>query len=263
MDCTPLLWQTTWMGFNQTAVKTVVEEIRFDGAGIPEPPDPRELQFKNAARDSSPRTSRQPRAVLCGSYRRDIPSLVRAYEKLSAAGMRVLSTAGIDFAEIEGFVLNQDEAGIRPEAVETVPLNCIRAADLVWLHAPDGYVGLSGALEIGFANAAGIPVYAEEMPSDTALRPLVTISRLDELIAQTSTGEMVDAGISAPPLRDHSSATSRARVDEHKSAHEITMLISDEIGELARRNPGQRQRLSRTSKTCVASPVFGRRPASA
>ena len=177
MDSTPLLCQTTYVGFNQTAVKTAVVEIGSAGEGTPEPPDQRELQLKNAASESFEQFSGQPRAVLCGSYRRGIPSLVRAYEKLSAAGIRVLSPSGLDFvAEIDRFVLNQDEVGIPPEAIERHRLNCIRAADLVWLHVPDGYVGLSGALEIGFANAAGVPVYAEEMPSDTALRPLVTIS---------------------------------------------------------------------------------------
>ena len=75
-----------------------------------------DLQLKNAASESFEQFSRQPRAVLCGSYRRGIPSLIRAYEKLSAAGIRVLSPSGLDFvAEIDGFVLNQDEVGIPPE----------------------------------------------------------------------------------------------------------------------------------------------------
>ena len=196
--------------------------------------------------------------MLCGSYQRGIPSLVRAYEKLSAAGMRVLSPSGLDFvAGIDGFVLNQDEVGIPPEAVERLPLNCIRAADLVWLHAPDGYVGLSGALEIGFANAAGVPVYAEEMPSDIALRSLVTISPLDQVIAETSTGEKDNPGASLLPLQEYSSAIARERAHEHKSAQDIMVLITDEIGELARQNPGQRQRLSRTSKTCAGSSGYG------
>jgi len=237
------------MGFNQTAVKTAVEELGLGGAGTPEPPDQLELQLKNAACEPSGQFSRQPRAVLCGSHRRGIPSLVGAYEKLSAAGLRVLSPTGVDFiAEVDGSVLNQDEAGIPPEALERLRLNCIRAADLVWLHAPDGYVGLSGALEIGFANAAGVPVYAEEMPSDIALRSLVTVSSLDQVIAETTTGEKDDPGASLLPPQAYPSAIARERAYEYKTAQEIMLLITDEIGELARQNPGQRQRLSRTSK---------------
>lgn len=236
------------MGFNPTAVKNAVAELGFGGEGAPKSSDQVELRLKSTTSESFEQFFRQPTAVLCGSYQRGIPLLVRAYEKLSAAGMRVLSPSGLDFvAEIEGLVPNVDEAGIPSEAIEWLPLNCIRAADLVWLHAPDGYVGLNGALEIGFANAAGVPVYAEEMPSDIALRSLVTISPLEQVIAETSTGEKEDPGASLLPLQGYYSRFARERAHEHKSAQDIMLLITEEIGELARQNPGQRQRLSRTS----------------
>jgi hypothetical protein len=234
------------MGFNQTAVKTAVGRIGTGGEGTPESSDQRELRLKNAARESFEQSSRQPRAVLCGSYQRGLPSLVGAYEKLSAAGMRVLSPSGLDF--VDAFALDQDEVRVPPEAIEWLPLNCIRAADLLWLHAPEGYVGLSGALEIGFANAAGVPVYAEEMPSDIALRSLVTISPLDQVIADTITGEKDTPGASLLPLQEYYSAFAREPACGHKSEQDIMRLITEEISELARRNPGQRQRISRTSK---------------
>lgn len=234
------------MGFNQTAVKTAVKEIGSDGEGSPESSDQPELGLKNGTSESFEQISRQPRAVLCGSYQRGMPSLVWAYEKLSAAGMRVLSPSGLDF--VAAFALDQDEPGTQPESIEWLPLNCIRAADLVWLHAPEGYVGLSGALEIGFANAAGVPIYAEEMPSDIALRSLVTICPLDQVILETIAGEKDNPGASLLPLQEHYSTFAREPVDGHKSEHDIMLLITEEIGELARRNPGQRHRLSRTSK---------------
>ena len=236
------------MGFNRTAVKTAVGEIGSGGAGTLEPPDPLELQLKSGASEWVEQFSRQPTAVLCGSYQRGIPSLVGAYEKLSAAGMRVLSPSGFDLvAESDGLVTNQHEVGIPPEDIDRLRLDFIRTADLVWLHAPDGFVELSGAMEIGFANAAGVPVYAEEMPSDRALRSLVTVSPLDHAIAETSTGERDDPGASVFSLQEYDSAIALHRVHEHKSAGDIMLLITEEIGELSRQNPGQRQRLSRTS----------------
>ena len=121
---------------------------------------------KRRAPGTERKLSRQPRAVLCGSYRRGIPSLMRAYEKLSAAGLRVLSPSGFDFVvEIDGFVLNQDEVGIPPEVTDRLRLNCIRTADLVWLHAPDGYVELSGASEIRLCERCRGTVYADECPA--------------------------------------------------------------------------------------------------
>ena len=239
------------MGFNQTAAKTAVGEVGSGGVGAPEPPDELELQLKNAGLESFDRFSRQPRAVLCGPYGhgRGIPSLVRAYERLAAAGMRVLSPLGFDVvADIDGFVLNRDEVGIPPEATGGVRLNCIRTADLVWLHAPHGHVDASGASAIGFANAAGVPVYAEEMPSEVALCSLVIISSMDQAIARSSTGEKDSTGGSPLLLQEFYSAIARESRSTHKSAHDITLLITEEIGELARQNPGQRHRLSHTSK---------------
>ncbi len=112
-------------------------------------------------------------------------------------------------------------------------------------------------MEIGFANAARVPVYAEEMPSDIALRSLVTISPLDQVIAETSTGEKGNPGASLLPLQEYYSANARGRAHEHKSAQDIMLLITEEIGELARENPGQRRGLSRTSKTGAGSWGYG------
>src|ERR1700722_8282668 len=217
------------MGFNPTAVKSAVKALGSGAEAAPESPEQVELRLKNAAGESFEQLFRQPTAVLCGSYERGIPSLVRAYQKLSAAGMRVLSPSGLDFVvEIDGLVPNVDEGGPTSDAIEWLPLNCIRAADLVWLHAPDGYVGLNGALEIGFANAARVPVYAEEMPSDIALRSLVTISPLDQVIAETSTGDKGNPGASLLPLQEYYSAIARGRVHEHKSPQDVMQLITEE-----------------------------------
>lgn len=219
------------MGFNRTAVKTAVTDTGSTSHEALELPDQLELQLKS----THDQFYRQPRAVLCGSYRRDIPGLVRTYEKLTAAGMRVLSPTGLDFvAEIDGFVLNQDEVGTPPEMIERLHLNCIRAADLVWLHAPEGYVGISGALEIGFACSAGVPVFAEESPSDIALRSLVSITSLDEAIAQTSAGDKDAPGASLLPLQEYYSAIARERGYDHESAQDTMLLITEEVGELAR-----------------------------
>jgi hypothetical protein len=242
------------MGFDQTAVKTVGEEIGSGGEGTREQPDRPDVDVHDATTGSPEQFAHQPTAVLCGSYQRGVPSLIRAYEKLSAAGIRVLSPSGLDFmAEIDGVVLNQLEGGITPEAVEKLRLNCIRSADLVWLHAPDGYVGLSGALEIGFANAAGVRVYTGEMPSDVAVRSHVSISTLDQVIEQLSTGEGDNLGASLLSLREDDSTSARQRLHENKTAQEIILLISEEIGELARQNPGQRQRHPPSSESHTAS----------
>ena len=76
-----------------------------------------------------------PRAVLCGSYKRDRAGLFRVYDELVVTGCQVF----------------------------------------VMLHAPKGYVGLSAAMEIGFATAQGCPVFSRTAPQDIALRRLVNV----------------------------------------------------------------------------------------
>jgi nucleoside 2-deoxyribosyltransferase len=48
-------------------------------------------------------------------------------------------------------------------------LRALRESDIIWLHAPDGYVGVSAAYELGFAAAIGKPVFSFNTPTDEML----------------------------------------------------------------------------------------------
>jgi hypothetical protein len=73
---------------------------------------------------------------------------------------------------------------------------------------------------------------------------------LGTTILDSTMSEDVDSlGASLLPLQEYGSAIARERAYEHTSAHDIMLMITEEIGELARQNPGQRQRLSHASKT--------------
>ena len=115
-----------------------------------------------------------PRAVLCGSYKRDREGLWRAYDELVTTGCQVLSPRRMWFDDA-AFVRDTAEQDIPPQAVEAWHLSAICQADFVMLHAPDGYVGLSAAMEIGFATAQECPVFSRIAPQDIALRGLVKV----------------------------------------------------------------------------------------
>ena len=116
-----------------------------------------------------------PRAVLCGSYKRDREGLWRAYDELVTTGCQVLSPRRMWFDDA-AFVRDTAEQDIPPQAVETWHLSAIRQANFVMLYAPDGYVGLSAAMEIGFATAQKCPVFSRTAPQDIALRGLVKVA---------------------------------------------------------------------------------------
>jgi mazG domain protein len=81
----------------------------------------------------------------------------------------------MQFDDDEAFVRDAAEQGMSPLEIETGHLLAICQADFVMLHAPDGYVGLSAAMEIGFATAQECPVFSRTAPQNIALRGLVKV----------------------------------------------------------------------------------------
>jgi nucleoside 2-deoxyribosyltransferase len=54
-------------------------------------------------------------------------------------------------------------------------LAAIEASDFLWLVDPDGYVGTSASMEIGYAVAVETPVFATTPPNDLTLRNYVQV----------------------------------------------------------------------------------------
>src|SRR5260370_7309963 len=92
------------------------------------------------------------------------------YEELRDLGCQVLSPSNvIAVRETDGFVFMEGEESQLPDAIETRHLDAIQRANFVWLHAPQGYVGPTGSLEIGFARAIGVPVFSKDPVKDPVI----------------------------------------------------------------------------------------------
>jgi hypothetical protein len=116
------------------------------------------------------------RCVLSGSFRRDFANLERDYHELVLAGCQVLSPHRLDFADPEAaFVKDRAEADLSPAEIEKHHLLAVRQADFVWLHCPEGYIGPSAALEIGYAMSERKPIFSKTAPSEPGLQPFVTV----------------------------------------------------------------------------------------
>ena len=116
------------------------------------------------------------KVVVCGSFHRDLEGLRRVCVALLALGCQVLSPRSLDFKDAEGsFVRTKEEVGFSEEEIERWHLQAINLADFVWLHAPEGYVGISGAFEAGFSTAKGIPIFSSSEPKDPVLIPYVNV----------------------------------------------------------------------------------------
>ncbi len=115
-------------------------------------------------------------AAVSGSFHRHMEAISAAVRELVTVSVRVLSPADPRVVAHQGeflFVASDRLRSVR--LIQDRHLESIRAADFLWLICPDGYVGQSASMEIGFAAGAGVPIFATRVPSDLTLREYVTI----------------------------------------------------------------------------------------
>jgi hypothetical protein len=115
-------------------------------------------------------------ATVSGSFHRHMEAISSAVRELAALSVRVLSPADPRVVAAQGeflFVASDRVRSVR--LVQDRHLESIRAADFLWLVCPDGYVGQSASMELGYAAAARIPIFAMRAPSDLTLCEYVTI----------------------------------------------------------------------------------------
>jgi NTP pyrophosphatase (non-canonical NTP hydrolase) len=173
--------------------------------------------------------------ALCGSFRRDPRGLKREYDELLEAGCRVLSPVDVEWVvEQDGFVLAEHELNEEPHEVEVAHLSAMRAADFVWLFAPDGYVGRSASMELGYAHALGLTILARRLPDDVTLAGLVTkVASAEAAVAQAEADSAAPAaGLDALQRYYERAAIARGWADE--GVQECLALITEELGELYR-----------------------------
>lgn len=140
------------------------------------------------------------KATVSGSFRRAMGAVQNVVEELVAHGAFVLSPSDPRVVDQFGdFVFVASDRVRHIRTVQGRHLASIAASDFLWLVAPEGYVGVSAAMEIGFAAANDIPVFSDEVPSDLTLRQWVEVvagpAAAIERVAPKATGaEPVSAG---------------------------------------------------------------------
>jgi hypothetical protein len=126
------------------------------------------------------------KATVSGSFHRHMEAISAAVQELMAHSVRVLSPADPRVVAAQGeflFVASDRVRSVR--LVQDRHLESIRSADFLWLVCPDGYVGQSASMEIGFACGAGIPIFSTRLPADLTLREYVSIVSSIEDAIQT------------------------------------------------------------------------------
>ena len=103
-----------------------------------------------------------------------MPDVQSVVERFTDSGVLVLSPSDPRVVDSFGdFVFVASDQVRRLRTVQARHLAAIAASDLLWLVAPDGYVGQSAAMEIGFAVAHKVPIFCASVPTDLTLRQWV------------------------------------------------------------------------------------------
>jgi hypothetical protein len=115
-------------------------------------------------------------ATVSGSFHRHMETITAVVHELASLFVHVLSPADPRIVAFQGeflFVASDPIRSVR--LVQDRHLESIRAANFLWLVCPDGYVGQSASMEIGYAVREGVPIYATFAPTDLTLRQYVRI----------------------------------------------------------------------------------------
>ncbi len=169
--------------------------------------------------------------TLIGTFRKDSTGLSKIFDVLKK-NHQLISPKSISFIDkTADFVKARHEANDDVNAIEERVLSSILKSDFVWLFCPSGYVGLSTAFEIGFAHSAGVPIFTDHMPQDEMMQTMIT--KVVKSPASVPLGHN-KPGRGICGLQSYYEKVSKRRGWDKESARDTLLLLTEEVGELAR-----------------------------
>ncbi len=160
------------------------------------------------------------RVAVSGSFHRHMEAISSAVATFAEHGVQVLSPADPRVVDNHGeflFVASDRVRSVR--LVQDRHLESIRASHFLWLVCPDGYVGQSASMEIGFAVASNIPLFGQSSPADLTLRQYLRV--VPSISAAIQTASTLGLRTEAPDhflLDPHASIESAHRTLEQVRA---------------------------------------------
>jgi hypothetical protein len=111
--------------------------------------------------------------TISGSFRKHLNNIVSIKNILTNSGVTVLSPRFVDPKNPkEEFIIFTGEEGSLPLELERYHLNCINKSDALIVVCPEGYVGASALMEIGYAHSLGKRIIFTEEPQEFILKTL-------------------------------------------------------------------------------------------
>jgi len=115
--------------------------------------------------------STTPSIVISGSFRKYLPEIGQLIIEFQQLGIDVLSPQSAKTKNSsDEFVFLISDLPKDPKVLEQRHLDAIEEADALYIYNPEGYIGLSTAMEMGWAHALCKPIYVKEKPTDITLQ---------------------------------------------------------------------------------------------
>lgn len=184
---------------------------------------------------------RRPTIVISGSFRKHFAGIQEQIREFEALGIDVLSPklSNVVNPDEEFAILESDDTS-DPQVLEQRHLDAIESADALYLFNPQGYIGASATMELGWALALGKPIYSAEPASDFTLKLFSGVSATstqvrDRLLEMDRHFvETINDRSSVKTLQRYIQETVERRGFDKETPVEIMLLLVEEIGELAK-----------------------------
>ena len=177
--------------------------------------------------------------VISGSFRRyfdGISETVKLFESLGVDALSPKASKVVNPGE-EFAVLETDDTG-DPRTLEQRHLDAIAAADALYLYDPEGYIGDSSKMELGWAIALGKPVFCKELVADSTLKffcgTVATPEQVKTALESRSSLESINERSSVVALQHYIHDMVVRRGFDKESPRDVLLLMVEEIGELAK-----------------------------
>lgn len=186
-------------------------------------------------------SKKQPTIVVSGSFRKHFKAITEKIREMEKLGIKVLSPKVSKVVNPEDeFVVLETDNTTDPKILEQYHLNAIYKADALYIYNPNGYIGASTTMELGWAMALGKPIYVKEVVEDFTLKlfceNVVTPQELkDELFnKQNCLINTVEDRASITMLQEYIYNMAIRRGFNNETPKDIMLLMVEEIGELAK-----------------------------
>lgn len=196
---------------------------------------------KSSIQSIQPKGEAEIFATVSGSFNGSWSEIQETIRAMIAVGITVLSPRRVEVIGNHGdFVILEGDKG-SPKQIERRHLQAIGKSDFLYIVDPDGYIGASVTLEIGYALSKGIPIYAQVQPREFIFSNFISselsLVEIKETIAKRKrklAGLVLQSSPTLKDLQKYVSTIVKGRGFSEEGLVEVALLLVEEVGELAK-----------------------------